>query len=102
MIYAFLVLFATYFVIKGIIKNKNYYLELFLIILFFVGLKASLDLPVNLLIIFFIFFKSTNIVKKKKYFILLVYNFYLYTFYIGFKPIHLLKLILVEFLRSIF
>ncbi len=65
MIYAFLVLFATYFVIKGIIKNKNYYLELFLIILLLLASRPA-SIPVIFIIIFFTLFSNLQILSKKK------------------------------------
>ena len=93
MIYAFLVIFASYFIIKGVVKNKIYYLELFLIIflllasrpasfpvifsvIFFLTISKYKNLfePKRILLFLFILFISTPIVYTLAYYFI-EYNF---------------------------
>ena len=71
MVYAFLVLIATYLIIKGLTKNKTYYFYLFLIIFLLLSTKPS-SLPIIFAIIFFILISKYQIVFKPKIILLLL------------------------------
>ncbi len=64
-IYSFFVLLTTYFVVKGIVNNKIYYIELFLSILLLIGTRPS-SIPVVFAIILFILISKYQILLKPK------------------------------------
>ena len=65
MIYAFLVLIATYLIIKGIAKNKIYYFYLFLIMFLLLSTRPS-SFPIIFAIVLFIIISKHQIVFKPK------------------------------------
>jgi hypothetical protein len=65
MIYAFLVLIATYLIIKGIAKNKINYFYLFLTMLLLLSTRPS-SLPVIFAIVLFIIISKYQIIFKPK------------------------------------
>jgi hypothetical protein len=65
MIYAFLVLIATYLIIKGIAKNKINYFYLFLIMLLLLSTRPS-SFPVIFAIVLFIIISKYQIIFKPK------------------------------------
>ena len=65
MIYAFLVLIATYLIIKGITKNKIYYFYLFLIMFLLLSTRPS-SFPIIFAIVLFIIISKYQIVFKPK------------------------------------
>ena len=75
MIYAFLVLLATYSIIKGTISNKINYLELSIIILLLLASRPS-SIPVVFIIVSFIFISKLKIFLNQKnilFFILIIF-----------------------------
>tara|TARA_Y100000996_G_scaffold332390_1_gene268679 strand:- start:375 stop:1169 length:795 start_codon:yes stop_codon:yes gene_type:complete len=66
MIYAYLVLLATFFVIKGIVKNKTYFFQLALVMLLLLATRPS-SFPVNFIIIFFILISNFEFLFKSKW-----------------------------------
>ena len=71
MIYAFLVLIATYLIIKGIAKNKIYYFYLFLIMFLLLSTRPS-SFPIIFAIVLFIIISKYQIVFKPKMILLLL------------------------------
>ena len=71
MIYAFLTLISTYFIIKGITKNKAYYFYLFLITSLLFTTRPS-SFPIIFAIAFFILISKYQIVFKPKMILLLL------------------------------
>ena len=65
MIYAFLVILGTYFIIKGIINNKVNYLELSIIIFLLLASRPT-SIPVVFAIVFFIIISRFQIFLKQK------------------------------------
>ncbi len=83
MSYAFLVVFATYFIVKGIIKNKTNYLELFLIIFLLLASRPS-SIPVIFAIGFFIIISIYQIfLTPKKILLFLLALFVLTPIFFG-------------------
>ena len=78
MIYAFLVLIAAYLIIKGIIKNKIYYLELFLIIFLLFTTRPS-SFPVIFAVIFFIVISKYQIFFVQKRILLFLLTLFIST-----------------------
>ena len=78
MIYAFLVILVTYFVIKGIIENKIYYLELFLIIFLLFASRPS-SFPVIFSIIFFSIISKYMIFLRPKWILLFLFILFICT-----------------------
>lgn len=70
-IYAFLVLYATYSIIKGIILDRVNYLELFIIIFLLLASRPS-SIPVVVVIIFFILISKSKIFLKHKNILLFI------------------------------
>ena len=66
MIYAYLVLLATFFVIKGIVKNKTYFFQLALVMLLLLATRPS-SFPVNFIISFFILISNFEFLFKSKW-----------------------------------
>lgn len=71
MIYAFLVMYAVYFVIKIIVNNKINYLELFIIIFLLFASRPS-SIPVVLTILSFIIILKLKIILSKKNILLII------------------------------
>jgi hypothetical protein len=71
MIYAFLVLIATYLIIKGVTKNKNYYFYLFLTIFLLLSTRPT-SFPIIFAIVSFILISKYQIVFKPKMILLLL------------------------------
>jgi hypothetical protein len=71
MIYAFFTLIATYFIIKGITKNKTYYFYLFLITSLLFTTRPS-SFPIIFAIAFFILISKYQTVFKPKMILLLL------------------------------
>ena len=71
MIYAFLVLVATYFIIRGITQNKIYYFYLFVIMCLLFTTRPS-SFPVIFVIIFFSLISKYSIILKPKIILLLL------------------------------
>lgn len=71
MSYAFLVIVATFFVIKGVTKNKINYLQLFLILFLLLASRPS-SIPVIFSIIFFIVISKHKFFLKSKNILLFV------------------------------
>ena len=71
MIYAFLVLYAVYFIIKVIVNNKINYLELFIIIFLLFASRPS-SIPVVFAILSFITILKLQIILSKKKILLII------------------------------
>ena len=78
MIYAFLVIFASFFIIKGIVKNKIYYLELFLIIFLLLASRPA-SFPVVFSIIFFLTIAKFKILFEPKRILLFLLILFIFT-----------------------
>jgi hypothetical protein len=78
MIYAFLVLIATYLIIKGITKNKIYYFYLFLIMFLLLSTRPS-SFPVIFAIVLFIIIPQYQTVFKPKMILLLLATVFIST-----------------------
>ena len=78
MIYAFLVMFASYFIIKGIVKNRIYYLELFLIIFLLLASRPA-SFPVIFSIIFFLIISKYRILFEPKRILLFLFILFIST-----------------------
>ncbi len=78
MIYAFLVMFASYFIIKGIVKNRIYYLELFLIIFLLLASRPA-SFPVIFSIIFFLIISKYKILFEPKRILLFLFILFIST-----------------------
>lgn len=70
-IYAFFVLVATYFIIRGIVQNKIYYFYLFVIMCLLFSTRPS-SFPVIFVIIFFSLILKYSIISKPKIILLLL------------------------------
>jgi hypothetical protein len=78
MIYAFFVLLATYFIIKGILIDKVYYLQLFLVIILLLASRPS-SFPVIFSIIFFIFISKYQFLFNSKIILLSLITLFIST-----------------------
>tara|TARA_B110000003_G_scaffold143441_1_gene144648 strand:+ start:2846 stop:4006 length:1161 start_codon:yes stop_codon:yes gene_type:complete len=78
MIYAFLVLIATYFIIKGITQNKIYYFNLFVIMCLLFTTRPS-SFPVIFVIIFSSLILNYSIILKPKIILLLLISAFTFT-----------------------
>ena len=78
MIYAFLVLIATYLIIKGIAKNKIYYFYLFLIMFLLLSTRPS-SFPIIFAIVLFIIISKYQIVFKPKMILLSLVTAFIFT-----------------------
>jgi hypothetical protein len=71
MIYAFLVLLGTYFIIKGIVNNKINYLKLSMIIFLLLASRPA-SIPVIFVIVFFIIISKFEIFMRQKNILLFI------------------------------
>lgn len=78
MIYAFLVLLSTYFILKGIIKNNFNYLEIFIIIFLLLASRPS-SIPVVFMIFSYIVIFRFNIFNEVKFSFLLLLLLFILT-----------------------
>ena len=78
MIYAFIVLLASYFIIKGIVKSKIYYLELIFIICLLLASRPA-SIPVIFAIIFFLGISKYHYIFSPKITILSLFILFIST-----------------------
>jgi len=78
MIYAFLILLSTYFILKGIIKNKFNYFEIFIIIFLLLASRPS-SIPVVFMIFSYIVIFRFNIFNEAKFSFLLLFLLFILT-----------------------
>ncbi len=78
MIYAFLVLFTTYLIIKRTINNKGYYFELFILIILLLATRPS-SFPVIFVILFFIIILKYQILFRPRWILPFVFILILLT-----------------------
>jgi hypothetical protein len=71
MIYAFLVLLGTYFIIKGIVNNKINYLKLSMIVFLLLASRPA-SIPVIFVIVFFIIISKFEIFMRQKNILLFI------------------------------